>query len=64
MPQYIGYKLCSLPTSAILERTLPGADFQIKGVFILEFSHAVSVVFDYINKGKISVLSANKEIFF
>lgn len=63
MPQYIGYKLCSLPASAILDCTLPGADFQIKGVFILDFSHAVSVVFDYTNRGKILVLSANKEIF-
>lgn len=61
MPQYIGCKLCSLPASAILDCTLPGADFQIKGVFILHFSHAVNVVFDYINRGKISVLSGNRD---
>lgn len=64
MPQYIGYKLCSLPASAIPDCTLPGADFQIKRVFISDFSHAVNVVFDYIKRGKISVLSGNKEIFF
>lgn len=63
MPQYTGYKLHSPPTSAILDCTLPGADFQIKGVFILDFSHAINVVFDYINSGKISALSANKETF-
>lgn len=63
MPQYIGYELCSLPASAIPDCTLPGADFQIKRVFISDFSHAVNVVFDYIKRGKISVLSGNKEFF-
>lgn len=63
MPQYSEHKLCSLPTSAVLDCTLSGADFQIKRVFISDFSHAVNVVFDYINRGKISVLSGNKEIF-
>lgn len=63
MPQYTACKLCSLPASAVLDRTLPGADFQIKGVFILDFSHTVNVVFDYINRGKISVLRENKRFF-
>lgn len=63
MPQCIGCKLCSLPASAVLGHTLPGADFQIKGVFILDFSHAVNVVFGYIKRGKIPAPSAHKEIF-